>query len=688
MARVGKTKPHIKIGSYYFNLDESIDAGTNVGSLYRPHYAWSIQSYFSPATVQAGASENERALRTWFFDDFSGGEGNRNWAQDDPTVYDFSYGLNPRVRGQLTGAPSRARETITATLSTASDFMYFGIGAGSLWAVGGTNVSLLDQSDPSGTFSAYAGSTAITTTSTYTAVGSDPNRLLLGELLTGNATFKIRAMNAADQKTVTNGALSGMVCELATMHGFLYSLEYDLSSAILLKRYDVSRGYDYNSSTNPIGRISVSNSIPVDSSTALFSNFKSFTDTQSWYTGIAPTNNSVFFFVSTNGVSRLWEYRQRDATYPVWTAPDGFTIRDIEFSNGYVFIVGYWGPNTDNSGYGSLYVHQKGSVDTLFVADIGRSRGIYAKLSAIAASHSADVFFADGVKGRLWVYNAEEDAVSMLDSFATSGGDAAISGSIGGAGTNPTSSFTFDTTETNYVTDLITWGGLRFVAINDTGAQTFQILRYQDDEPSNRGTGTATTLTSGVNNFNLPFQQKYLTGFDVMWKIDPNSTWTTGQSIIVEYDIDGQGFVTAGTIDSTSADKNKGRTFIALATPPTFSLVRVRVTLSGTSGVKPPILVGLAGEAQSYQEVLELMVMLKNPMGNTRRGPNATSASAWAARNFLRTIAKSGAAVTVVDGYMDPRPGQTTTYTMTVDTVEDIVVRDGEGTMRVTLRTV
>jgi hypothetical protein len=258
---------------------------------------------------------------------------------------------------------------------------------------------------------------------------------------------------------------------------------------------------------------------------------------------------------------------------------------------------------------------------------------------------------------------------------------------------NTTASFAFSTSQINYINDMITWGGIRFVIINDTNAQNYQILRYNNDDPTNRQAGTATgscatTITTGFNDFNIPFQQKYLTGFDVMWKLDPATTWSNGQSIIIEYDLDGSGFVAATTIDQNHADKNKGRTFLAIATPPLFSAVRLRVTCIGANPAKPPILTGVAAEAQSYQEVLELLVSLKNPLGNTRRGPNATSASAWAARSFLKTIARSGAAVTVIDGYADPRPGQVATYTMTIDAAEDIIVRDGEGIMRLSLSTV
>lgn len=690
MARVGKTKPHIKIGSYTFTLDESIDAGTQVGSLYRPHYRWTRESYYTPATVHSG----DTTLRAWF-NDFSGGEGNRNWYADDPTVYDFSYGLNPRIRGQLTGRPSRSRDALTGTQATASSYMYFAIAGGALWSGYGCDLAQLDPaaSPVSGTWTSYTAGLSLPTDSTYTALGGDAHRVFIGSSLTGNTTFKILAANVSNYKTVTNGALAGMVCELATMHGFLYSLEYNLDTSIRLRRYDISGGYDYNATTNPIGRTSVSNAIPMDSTTATFANFKSQTDTQSWYTGIAPTNNSVFFFVSTPGNSRVWEYRQRDATYPVWTAPDGFTIRDISYQNGYLFIVGGWGSNAGGSGFGSLYVHQKDSQDTIFVADIGRSRALTSPMTVIAPEYAANVFFADGINGRIWCYDAEEDAISMLDSIATTGGDASTSGSQGGAVANTTASFTFDTTATNYITDMITWGGVRFVAINNSGSADYQILRYRDDEPANRQAGTAsgaavTTLTTGVTDFDIPYQQKYLAGFDVSWKIDPNTTWATGQSILVEYNIDGAGWVDSGTtINESHADRNKGRTFVALSSPLLFTSMRARLTLSGSAAgtIQPPILLNLAPVA--YQEVLELMVSLKNPVGNTRRGPSATSNSAWAARGYLKTLARAGSPVTVVDGYADPRPGQTTTYTMVIEEAEDIIVRDGEGTMRLILRT-
>src|SRR6266568_1906858 len=104
----------VKIGDYEFMLDETIDAGSAVGNLYRPHYRYTSNSMFQQKLGIPGA-DNKDNLRSerllWYFDDWSGGEGNRIWFKDDPTVYDFSYGLNPRIRGQLAGRPARTLST-------------------------------------------------------------------------------------------------------------------------------------------------------------------------------------------------------------------------------------------------------------------------------------------------------------------------------------------------------------------------------------------------------------------------------------------------------------------------------------------------------------------------------------------------------------------------------------------------
>jgi hypothetical protein len=93
-------------------------------------------------------------------------------------------------------------------------------------------------------------------------------------------------------------------------------------------------------------------------------------------------------------------------------------------------------------------------------------------------------------------------------------------------------------------------------------------------------------------------------------------------------------------------------------------------------------------EAQAFQQTWELIVRLKKPMRNTKAGKLTSISRPGEARDYLRTIAQAGTAVTFIDGYRYQQDGRTTTHTVTVESPEDIIIRKGEGSMRLTLREV
>lgn len=663
---------HIKIGSYEFMLDETVDAGTAVGNLYRPHYKWQeINLFGAGETIPGSSKQNFRAARLLWLDDFSGGEGNRVWYPDDPTVYDFSLGLNPRIRGQLTGRPTRARDSMSGAV-VANDTtkpLYFGVATGQLFACGGRNAYYWGGSswtDVTATMNIGAGYYV-------TAVGSDPNRVLVG--YTNGTNRGILALNKSNRKDPNpSGTGNRFVMALGSLHGYIYSLEWDAAQTVRLYRYDVSNGYDYNSSTNPIAAKAVTGtSIMLESG----GDYSETNYQASWFGGLTVANDSVFYFVSTPGHSRIFEVGFTTGAAPIWAAPDGFTIRDIEFHNGYLYIVGHWG-QVANAGFGAVFVFDRKTGDVIPVVEPGRTRGLNSTLSVNGASYMNQSILADGSNGRIWVYDADEDALTMLDSIGTTGGDSVAA----------TDATTF-TTGTHQITDLATFNATRFVAIGGSGAN-YQILRYSNDEPANRQAGTATnnssaTLTSGIWDWGLPFNQKQLAGFDVVF-----APLTTGQTIQVEYDPDGSGFLTAGSLTSASPDAAKGRSFIALTSAQNFTTLRVRLTLTATNGNLPPIVYGIAAEAQATQQVWELIIRLKDYQTGTRGSKSAAMLNGDAARDFLRSAITSGFPVTFIDGYRYQRKGGAnfSTHTVTVEDPEDIVIRGAEGSMRVVLREV
>jgi hypothetical protein len=320
-------------------------------------------------------------------------------------------------------------------------------------------------------------------------------------------------------------------------------------------------------------------------------------------------------------------------------------------------------------------------------------------MQEMATSYGNQILVAASHTGRIFVYDADLDSISMLDVLPTSGsGDAGEDSFPQSAATDSLSFVAND----HRIGDMLTYGTKRFVVTyrpGSSGSGYYQYLVYDDDEPTNRQASTSTadyasTLQSGDFDFDIPFEQKVLHGFDVTYK-----PLTTGQSFKVEYQLDNSGSWTqaGSTQTSASADAAKGRTYLQVSTTSSttkFFSMRTRITVTGTRtasvNYQPPIILGMATEAMvtAYDEVWELLVRLKDPQSRTRSSKSASMQYGAAARQFLLDTAAAKNVVAFLDGYKNRLPGKYTTNSVYIEELEDTIVRAGEGTMKLKLRSV
>ena len=121
------SKAHVKIGSYEYLLDESVE---------QP-YIYDAQGLYDPQQQVPGGMgmRSVRADRLfWPVTDWSGGEGNRIWYPDMPTTYYDADDLNTRIPGQFTGRPTVA--SVSKTVTDQQKPCFLTIGGGSIWLNG------------------------------------------------------------------------------------------------------------------------------------------------------------------------------------------------------------------------------------------------------------------------------------------------------------------------------------------------------------------------------------------------------------------------------------------------------------------------------------------------------------------------------------------------------------------------
>jgi hypothetical protein len=110
---------------------------------------------------------------------------------------------------------------------------------------------------------------------------------------------------------------------------------------------------------------------------------------------------------------------------------------------------------------------------------------------------------------------------------------------------------------------------------------------------------------------------------------------------------------------------------------------------NATTGVRPPVLFGVTVEAEllAHRETWELVVRTKREDKKNVR-PSSRGVAGDVLRDNLEDLVQNKNVVTFLDGYREKEVGVSTSHTVIVQSFEDVIERDAEGSCRVVLRSV
>lgn len=674
---------HVKIGDVEYLLDES----------HEDHYTHDLSPReLGPSEIigsdidgvpgKVSLKEN-KILWTW--DDFSGGEGNRIYYPDQPTKYSYAEGLNPRIRGQLTGRPSRTRTTVTTGDITAQPLLTAATGA--LWMA-------LPNQDTGSMFNRLAWMTDGTTwtTVTYdfinnqpdlriTAMAGDPEYVYWAEwTATGNYNSISRGSLAGVQDVLDSEADSPPWIGLEVFNGYVYAW-----NGVRLVRANTAGAWP---DTEPTEQLS-----PQVLNTPDGDNYQ-----VSYWGDMITADNQLVMFYTMDGLSKVYEYHLERGFSEIWCAPTGFSIKSICYQNGMVYALGHWGADAsaDVQGFGAMYAIDLDSRQADFVSFFRKEIIGDLQMMEMTPSYGNTILVASAKTGRTFVYDADLEAVSMLDD---------LNPTRFGTSKNKTDSTSF-TDDDHRIGGMATFGNLRFVAVyrpGSSGSGSHQVLTYENDEPDNRQASTSTgnyamDWYSGEFDLGFPFEGKLLHGVYAAYNVEDSgqtSGLDDGQQIVIAISLDDATDVTLATIgpSTTPSSGVQGRTFVSdLTNNRKFYKARLKVTLKGTQtsavDYQPPVLKAVTIEASldDYEETWDLVVRTKDELAGER--PSARALPASTLRDNLEDLVQNKNSVTLLDGARYKGNGEYTTHTVTVEKVVDSIERVAEGTTRVRLRAV
>lgn len=632
---------HVEIGGVQYLLEEAVDE----------HYVHRFLSLFSrhdggdieqpiPGTQKISARP-ERLL--WTVDDWSGGEGNRVWYPDDPTVYHRSGGIgtgeaNPRIRGRITGRPAKASVTVATGEVDERVFLVQGVG-GRVWAIGNRQAHYSDNAGE--TFTAHPSNPLAGVSDIAKAVAG--NEDAIWAVFWDGTLRNIRKLTTAASTEVVTGGQSASIPDLGAtvFRGRLYTwngrklFEYDIEDTLPLGTG--SRRVAFNLGLDTASLIGVRG-------------------------GMVAGETRLYFFSANLGVTQVYEYRHRGGARPMWKLPLGFTGESISYQLGVLFVFGHFGSDAVSSGRGAIYALPLASRSPLFINWVREAENLRPQRSA--PSYGAQVMFTTDNTSRVFIYDMELDAVSMMDIPTT----------------------------TLAIGDVLTNQKYRLVAMYDTGSSgvgNYTIYRYSDDQLANAETNTAIPeVETGVWEFDYPNETKTLLGFHVA-----HTPLVAGQSILVEYQIDeSNSWVSAGSVTATGG---VGRHFLAVSTDAStikFQNLKWRVSAPAAGvGVAPPVIRSVTAEASlpGYDEVWDLIVKVNDEQNQSRTSKRKVDSVRL--RDNLELLATNGNIAAFKDGYRYHVKSDTADvgykeYDVVVENPTDIITHNAEGIMAVRLR--
>lgn len=488
------------------------------------HYSHNYEDVLSPRMEITGAPGKQgvrQEILLWSFDNWSGGEGNKFYDVENPTVY-YRGLCNPREPGELNPQPASTTGTATANATPAK--IHFALAGGLLCmasqntpAVGGTGHF----------YSSTNGTTwtdrdlDYTTGDTLTAIASDGTYVYASAFNAG--TRKVRRWNATDPGTAgtqfANDVSAGGTVKFFGMAflpiaagGRLYGWtgkalqEFDTTAALPTSQTRV-----YHSGVETIGSGARG--------------------------GIVTADNRVVFFYSDEGRSFIMEYGlgAQAGAKPFWEVPTGFFMRDIAYHQGVVFVFG------DYEGKAAIWaIPLAGS--PVFLGYVRPDLSVTIADGAIGLGGDLMV---TGTTGLSWVYEPSRDAISVLDDLRSSG---------------------------RTFSGLTTYKGKRIGG--SYSGSTVTTMQWQPDD-GNPNTTVDADWISPAWDLGFPHDDKVLLGFHIV-----SEALGAGKSITVAYDIDETGSYTSLT--ALSSGKNN---YSALSTATTFRLLRMKLTLTGGPSV-------------------------------------------------------------------------------------------------------
>lgn len=621
----------------------------------------------------------------WAYTDWVGGEGNRSYITSEDSIYSMANIINPRIRGQLQGRPTRTITTETG-ITDAGDRPRWDVACGALWLAGSR--SLFYTIDGGTTWTADSGNLAFGVGKVFadanyrvTATAGDHEALYIAAYEStaggnrGIAEVKVTGLGSGISAPIGSTLLAiqnpfAPIAGMCTMGGKLYTwtgrvlVELDIASADRPLLASQHRAI-YDTGNDPVNQ-------------NVF--------TTKWWADCIATENSVVFFYSTAGRSKVYEAKASStdpATVvgrPIWNPPLGFCIKGAMYQNGVVFFTGHWGGDSDIDGWGAAYALPLDSLRPIFLGYFRRHTQDNLQMQEIAESYGSQVLMAAVNTGRLFVYDTEFDGITLLDDLESPiGGD--------------TDGLIFDNNN-HRIGGVITFGKYRFASIYKPHAPngtTYWIVRYASDEEDDRATGQNVTnypnslfgLEHPRWDYDFPMEVKKLRGAYVTFK-----PLIAGQQIQIKYSIDGAIFVDAGTITSATAGNSLGRVYLEISTPVSqveFYNVSYQVYITSNTGVLTPIVYSTALEAslKRKRQQWRVTIRVKDELPRTRISTGMLEGSTI--RDRLLTIVANAKVVTFKDGYRYTTNNVYTTHSVTIDEATDVIEEVGEGSMMLLL---
>lgn len=585
----------------------------------------------------------------WSFDDWSGGEGNNVYYDDEPTRYNWGTGLNPRIRGKLSGGPE-LQEVEALDVLDCREPVVATVAGGTLFVMGGgsaTNQKLFSTTDGlTWTTDNYAHGLGITPNATaatgdfeyvyFAFYDKGSNNHLVYRRVVDLSNY---AIGSPTQVVAPQGTqpIVGMVLQNAALYTW---------DGRTLREHDVTALPDPGTMRDNTGSAIA---------TASADEFGS-----EWFGDMVASDEGLIYFVSSGTRSQVRDYTN-GAAGPFWNVPRGFTVRDIAFSNGTLWVVGHWGTTAD-PGKGQLWAIPTSSRVPTLVHEFRTSvASSYLKPVAISPSYRNQLFIGCE-DGEQFIYDVASDGMSHFHTLTTANG------------------VTFDAD--NQLWEVITFGKRRYTFVAAPGAagattEDIQGIVYNDDDSV--GSWTNQTVDTGDWDFNFPHHVKKLMGFYVSYE-----PMVTNQSITIHYSLDsGANYTALTAITSATTGNSQGRVFIPISTPSTdinFYKLRWRIEAESSSGgTDSPTIYSVTAEARLVSTVQRWkLALLLTDEANDQRASTADR-KGHELRTTLYATKEAGDVVTFRDGYRYGGKINQTTYNVVIKDVSDTIINNGQG---------